>query len=97
MALRETTHTANSDLFRQALCNIINLRHPIRLMVGLQRLKHTCNVSDEEVVATCSFLWIASMDGLGGTGFGLNLLPKHDSMTVDCSQAKLSHSPGLVS
>jgi IS5 family transposase len=83
MALRETTHTADSDLFRQELCNIINLRHPlvqlaqkidwqaceshfgklyatgvgrpghpIRLMVGLQLLKHTCNVSDEEVVTT---------------------------------------------
>jgi IS5 family transposase len=26
--------------------------HPNRLMVGLQLLKHTCNVSDEEVVAT---------------------------------------------
>ena len=83
MALRETTQTADSDLFRQELCNIINLRHPlvqlsqkidwqsceehfgglyatgvgrpghpIRLMVGLQLLKHTCNVSDEEVVAT---------------------------------------------
>jgi IS5 family transposase len=83
MALRETTHTADSDLFRQELSNIINLRHPlvqlsqkidwqscaskfgglyaigvgrpghpIRLMVGLQLLKHTCNVSDEEVVAT---------------------------------------------
>jgi transposase, IS5 family len=83
MALRETTHIADSDLFRQELCNIINLRHPlvqlsqqidwpscerrfgdlyaagvgrpghpIRLMVGLQLLKHTCNVSDEEVVAT---------------------------------------------
>lgn len=83
MALRETTHTADADLFRQELANIINLRHPlvklaqqidwqscesrfgdlyaagigrpghpIRLMVGLQLLKHTCNVSDEEVVAT---------------------------------------------
>jgi IS5 family transposase len=83
MALRETSHTADSDLFRQELANIINLRHPlvqlsqkidwqscesrfgglyatgvgrpghpIRLMVGLQLLKHTCNVSDEEVVAT---------------------------------------------
>ena len=28
------------------------LGHPIGLMVGLQLLKHTCNVSDEEVVAT---------------------------------------------
>jgi IS5 family transposase len=83
MALRETACTADSDLFRQELCNIINLRHPlvqlaqkldwqscerhfgglyavgvgrpghpIRLMVGLQLLKHTCNVSDEQVVAT---------------------------------------------
>lgn len=83
MALRETSHAADSDLFRQELSNIINLRHPlvqlaqkidwqscesrfgglyaagvgrpghpIRLMVGLQLLKHTCNVSDEEVVAT---------------------------------------------
>jgi transposase, IS5 family len=83
MALRETTHTADADLFRQELANLINLRHPlvklaqqidwpscerrfgdlyaagvgrpghpIRLMVGLQLLKHTCNVSDEEVVAT---------------------------------------------
>ena len=83
MALRETSFTADSDLFRQELANIINLRHPlvqlshkidwkscesrfgdlyaagvgrpghpIRLMVGLQLLKHTCNVSDEEVVAT---------------------------------------------
>ena len=83
MALRETSFTADSDLFRQELNNIINLRHPlvqlsqkidwkscesrfgdlyaagvgrpghpIRLMVGLQLLKHTCNVSDEEVVAT---------------------------------------------
>jgi IS5 family transposase len=83
MALRETTQTADSDLFRQELANMINQRHPlvqlsqkidwqscehkfgglyvagvgrpghpIRLMVGLQLLKHTCNVSDEEVVAT---------------------------------------------
>jgi transposase, IS5 family len=83
MALRETTHQADGDLFRQELSNMINLRHPlaqlaskidwqscesrfgdlyavgvgrpghpIRLMVGLQLLKHTCNVSDEEVVAT---------------------------------------------
>ena len=83
MALRETIHTTDSDLFRQELCNIINLRHPlvqlgekidwkscesrfgglyatgvgrpghpIRLMVKLQLLKHTCNVSDEQVVAT---------------------------------------------
>ena len=83
MALRETACTADSDLFRQELCNIINLRHPlvqlsekidwqscenrfgglyaagvgrpgnsIRMMVALQLLKHTCNVSDEEVVAT---------------------------------------------
>ena len=83
MALRETTFQADSDLFRQELANIINLRHPlvqlsqqidwrscesrfgglyaagvgrpghpIRLMVALQLLKHTCNVSDEEVVAT---------------------------------------------
>ena len=83
MALRETTFQADSDLFRQALSNLIDLRHPlvqlaqkidwpsceshfsglyatgigrpghpIRLMVGLQLLKHTCNVSDEEVVAT---------------------------------------------
>lgn len=83
MALRETTHTADADLFRQELANLINLRHPlvklaqqidwpscesrfgdlyaagvgrpghpIRLMVGLQLLKHTCNVSDEEVVAS---------------------------------------------
>ena len=83
MALRETSHTADTDLFGQELANIINLRHPlvqlsqkidwqscqsrfgglyavglgrpahpIRLMVGLQLLKHTCNVSDEEVVAT---------------------------------------------
>ncbi|MDE2418871.1 MAG: hypothetical protein KGN32_13800 [Burkholderiales bacterium] len=29
MALRETTHTADSDLFRQELSNIINLRHPL--------------------------------------------------------------------
>ena len=26
--------------------------HPIRLMVGLQLLKHTCNLSDEQLVAT---------------------------------------------
>ena len=83
MALRETTFQADSDLFRQELSNLIDLRHPlvqlsrkidwpccedrfgglyatgvgrpghpIRLMVGLQLLKHTCNVSDEEVVAT---------------------------------------------
>ncbi len=83
MALRETTHTADSDLFRQELSNMINLRHPlvqlsqkidwqscesrfgglyaacvgrpghlIRLMVALQLLKHTCNVSNEEVMAT---------------------------------------------
>ncbi|WP_332774989.1 IS5 family transposase [Polaromonas sp.] len=82
MALRETTQTAESDLFRQELVNLINLRHPlvqlaqkidwdscdqrfgglykagigrpghpIRLMVGLQLLKHTSNLSDEEVVA----------------------------------------------
>lgn len=82
MALRETAHTAEVDLFRQELVNIINLRHPlvqlaqkidwaaceqrfgglyaagvgrpghpIRLMVGLQLLKHTSNLSDEEVVA----------------------------------------------
>ena len=29
MALRESTHTADSDLFRQELANIINLRHPL--------------------------------------------------------------------
>lgn len=29
MALGETTHTADSDLFGQELCNIINLRHPL--------------------------------------------------------------------
>jgi IS5 family transposase len=83
MALRETPQTADSDLFRQELSNLIDLRHPlvqlsqkidwqscetrfvglyaagvgrpahpIRLMVGLQLLKHTCNVSDEEVVAS---------------------------------------------
>jgi IS5 family transposase len=83
VALRETTQTADSDLFHQELSHIINLRHPrvqlsekidwqscesnfgglyatgigrpghpICLMVGLQLLKHTCNVSDEEVVAT---------------------------------------------
>ena len=83
MALGETPQTADSDLFRQELSNLIDLRHPlvqlsqkidwqscetrfvglyaagvgrpahpIRLMVGLQLLKHTCNVSDEEVVAS---------------------------------------------
>ena len=83
MALRETPQAADSDLFRQELSNLIDLRHPlvqlrqkidwqscesrfvglyaagvgrpahpIRLMVGLQLLKHTCNVSDEEVVAS---------------------------------------------
>ena len=82
MALRETQHSAETDLFRQELANLINLRHPlvqlahkidwaaceqrfdslyaagvgrpghpIRLMVGLQLLKHTSNLSDEEVVA----------------------------------------------
>lgn len=82
MALRETSQTAEGDLFRQELVNLINLRHPlvqlaqkidwasceqrfgglykagigrpghpIRLMVGLQLLKHTSNLSDEEVVA----------------------------------------------
>ena len=82
MALRESPSSAESDLFRQALVNLINLRHPlaqlaqkidwksceahfgglyatgigrpghpIRLMVGLQLLKHTSNLSDEEVVA----------------------------------------------
>lgn len=29
MALRETTQTADSDLFRQELSNIIDLRHPL--------------------------------------------------------------------
>ena len=29
MALRETFHTSDSDLFRQELSNIINLRHPL--------------------------------------------------------------------
>lgn len=82
MALRETQHSAETDLFRQELANLINLRHPlvqlahkidwtaceqrfgglyaagvgrpghpIRLMVGLQLLKHTSNLSDDEVVA----------------------------------------------
>lgn len=82
MALRETPNSFESDLFRQELVNLINLRHPlaqlaqkidwkacetrfdalyatgigrpghpIRLMVGLQLLKHTSNLSDEEVVA----------------------------------------------
>ncbi|QDL36387.1 IS5 family transposase [Rhodoferax sediminis] len=82
MALRETQHSAETDLFRQELANLINLRHPlvqlaqkidwqsceqrfgglykagigrpghpIRLMVALQLLKHTSNLSDEEVVA----------------------------------------------
>lgn len=78
MALRETTHTADADLFRQELSNLINLRHPLVKLAqqinwpscesrfgdlyaaGVGRpghpirlmLKHTCNVSDEEVVAT---------------------------------------------
>lgn len=83
MALRETPNSADVDLFRQELVNLLNQRHPlfllaqkidwaacerqfgglyatgvgrpghpIRLMVGLQLLKHSCNVSDEEVVAT---------------------------------------------
>ena len=83
MALRETPQTADSDLFRQELSNLIDLRHPlvqlsqkidwqscetrfvglyaagvgrpahpIRLMVGLQLLKHTCNAAGEEVVAS---------------------------------------------
>lgn len=82
MALRETQISAEADLFRQELVNLINLRHPLaqlalsidwkscearfgglyasgigrpghplRLMVGLQLLKHTSNLSDEEVVA----------------------------------------------
>ena len=82
MALRETVHSSEVDLFRQELVNLINLchplaqlaqkvdwkscearfdaayragigrpGHPIRLMVGLQLLKHTGNLSDEEVVA----------------------------------------------
>lgn len=82
MALRETPIYSDSDLFRQELVNLINLRHPlarlaskidwqacqdrlgslyaagvgrpghpIRLMVGLRLLKHTSNLSDEEVVA----------------------------------------------
>lgn len=82
MALRETPSSLDTDLFRQELVNLINLRHPlaqlarkidwqacqarfgglyatgigrpghpIRLMVGLQLLKHTSNLSDEEVVA----------------------------------------------
>lgn len=85
MALRETRHSCEVDLFRQELTNHINLHHPlvqlaqkidwvsceqrfggpykagigrpghpIRLMVGLQLLKHTSNLSDEEVVA----LWV---------------------------------------
>ena len=29
MALRETSHTADCDIFRQELCNIISLRHPL--------------------------------------------------------------------
>ena len=29
MALRETTQTAESDLFRQELVNLVNLRHPL--------------------------------------------------------------------
>ena len=82
MALRETRHSTEVDLFRQELVNLIDLRHPLvklaqnidwkscgarfgglyatgigrpghplRLMVGLQLLKHTSNLSDEEVVA----------------------------------------------
>lgn len=85
MALRSTEFTAEADLFRQELGNLINPRHPlvklaghidwqacedrfgglyaagvgrpghrIRLMVGLQLLKHSANLSDEEVVA----LWV---------------------------------------
>lgn len=73
MALRGISFTPDSDLFRQELSNMINLRHPlmqlaqkidwlfcqtksgglytagvghpIHLMVGLQLLKHTCNLS----------------------------------------------------
>ena len=82
MALRETRISAEADLFRHELVNLIDLRHPLvqlardidwkscearfsglyasgigrpghplRLMVGLQLLKHTSNLSDEEVVA----------------------------------------------
>jgi len=29
MALRETQHSAETDLFRQELANLINLRHPL--------------------------------------------------------------------
>jgi hypothetical protein len=61
------------DLFRQELVNLINLRHPlvqlaqkigigrpshpIRLMMGLQLLNHTRNLSDEEVVESCAPTW----------------------------------------
>ena len=83
MALKQTQHSPESDLFRSELVNLIDTRHalarlanqidwascetqfgglyaagvgrpghPIRLMVGLQLLKHMSNVSDEEVVAS---------------------------------------------
>ncbi|MFM7331921.1 MAG: IS5 family transposase [Brachymonas sp.] len=81
MALRETPHQADADLFRLELVNMIDLRHdlcalaakidwkalearfgglyaagvgrpghPIRLMVGLQLLKHIRDESDEDIV-----------------------------------------------
>lgn len=83
MALKTTQFSAEPDLFRQELVNIIDARHslvklgnyidwpacearfgqlystglgrpghPVRLMVGLQLLKHTFNCSDEVAVNT---------------------------------------------
>ncbi|MFC5520168.1 transposase [Polaromonas jejuensis] len=45
-----------SDLASKRGSHIGSPRHPIRLMVGLQLLKHSSNLSDEEVVA----IWVES-------------------------------------
>jgi hypothetical protein len=34
MALRETPHQAEADLFRQELVNLINLNHPLAQLAG---------------------------------------------------------------
>jgi hypothetical protein len=60
MALRESTHKADSDLFRQELSNMINLRHPLvhepedRLAISVRAVLALCMPPGLTVWATPS-------------------------------------------